>query len=605
MATSIKMSDVMNGEEDEEEEEEEDCCYYSEDEEYCRNLLRDHYGNGYVGESSMDALTPQISQRNAENTWSFSLYDCQLHCHNDVSVHYHEQRPLYDPLPDTILDRIHYQKWALDVSEIILQIMTFSTIALLLFHKYRMIVMRRMFFILGLLYGYRAITMFVTILPAANPSYHCAPKLVDSGRVLTVREVIKRVLKILSGFGLSINGKHVYCGDYIYSGHTMIAVLCYLIIAEYTDRRWYLFHYLVWLLAVTAIVMLMLARGHYSIDVIIAYYITTRLFWLYHSIAYFDSLKRSSQALGPDRSFNRFEKIWWWRLLSYFERNVHSGPLPNIYSLPFLRPKQDGAPNTEQRGSSRADRFVLRLLDPFSLHCHSHESPSGSWIGHPKPTATTLYLWLSSLLHSPPFKSFDSPSLHLEQRTPPFFSAFIDVILGALMAGLTLAAALFASKVWCDEITLRFEKCSDATGNDIDKKDAIDSSGFFLQIVKLCRYHFEENLRVSMAKERKRLINEDLMNEGVTASSNEPPQREESLSRVRRIRRRSGLEGRFQEVTEEEVDHAPRQVATASDPPPRSSSPGNQGNNEEVATIKGNQIRIIEESSGHLPDLLR
>ncbi|XP_040576177.1 phosphatidylcholine:ceramide cholinephosphotransferase 1 [Lepeophtheirus salmonis] len=363
MATSIKMSDVMNGEEDEEEEEEEDCCYYSEDEEYCRNLLRDHYGNGYVGESSMDALTPRESnyyQRSSipipiqtppptrrkkypkemRKTLGAFLFMIANFIATTTSLSIiHEQRPLYDPLPDTILDRIHYQKWALDVSEIILQIMTFSTIALLLFHKYRMIVMRRMFFILGLLYGYRAITMFVTILPAANPSYHCAPKLVDSGRVLTVREVIKRVLKILSGFGLSINGKHVYCGDYIYSGHTMIAVLCYLIIAEYTDRRWYLFHYLVWLLAVTAIVMLMLARGHYSIDVIIAYYITTRLFWLYHSIAYFDSLKRSSQALGPDRSFNRFEKIWWWRLLSYFERNVHSGPLPNIYSLPFLRPK--------------------------------------------------------------------------------------------------------------------------------------------------------------------------------------------------------------------------------------------------------------------------
>ena len=31
--------------------------------------------------------------------------------------------------------------------------------------------------------------------------------------------------------------------------------------------------------------------------------------------------------------------------------------------------------------------------------------------------------------------------------------------------------------------------------------------------VKLCRYHHEENLRVSMAKERKRLLNEDLVSE--------------------------------------------------------------------------------------------
>jgi len=36
----------------------------------------------------------------------------------------------------------------------------------------------------------------------------------------------------LSGMGLSINGKHVYCGDYIYSGHTMALVTAYLVIKE-------------------------------------------------------------------------------------------------------------------------------------------------------------------------------------------------------------------------------------------------------------------------------------------------------------------------------------------------------------------------------------
>jgi hypothetical protein len=32
-------------------------------------------------------------------------------------------------------------------------------------------------------------------------------------------------------------------------------------------------------------------------------------------------------------------------------------------------------------------------------------------------------------------------------------------------------------------------------------------------VLKLCRYHQQENIRVSMAKERKRLINEDLVQE--------------------------------------------------------------------------------------------
>ena len=86
------------------------------------------------------------------------------------------------------------------------------------------------------------------------------------------------------------------------------------------------------------------------------------------------------------------------------------------------------------------------------------------------------------------------------------------------------------------EITKRFENCSDAVGsNTIDKEEKIDTNDFFNQMftaqfgiwisftvwftlltfsmVKLCRYHHEENLRVSMAKERKRLINEDLVSE--------------------------------------------------------------------------------------------
>lgn len=33
--------------------------------------------------------------------------------------------------------------------------------------------------------------------------------------------IFSRVFHMLTGFGLSINGKHNYCGDYIYSGHTV------------------------------------------------------------------------------------------------------------------------------------------------------------------------------------------------------------------------------------------------------------------------------------------------------------------------------------------------------------------------------------------------
>ena len=165
---------------------------------------------------------------------------------------------------------------------------------------YRCILIRRICVIVGLLYGYRAITMIVTVLPSANSEYHCDVQL---NHTISTGEVVHRVLKIMSGFGLSINGQHVYCGDFIFSGHTMILILCYLIIVECEFQvSWIFFSLLIfsldtpasswcWLLqwlmsivAITGVLMLMVSRGHCTIDVIIAYFVTTRLWFMHNAI---------------------------------------------------------------------------------------------------------------------------------------------------------------------------------------------------------------------------------------------------------------------------------------------------------------------------------
>ncbi len=89
-------------------------------------------------------------------------------------------------------------------------------------------VFRRIFFIGGLHYFYRAITMYVTVLPKSDTTYKCAPK----ANHTTFAVIFGRVFELLSGMGLSINEKHYYCGDYIYSGHTMTLVMTFLIIRE-------------------------------------------------------------------------------------------------------------------------------------------------------------------------------------------------------------------------------------------------------------------------------------------------------------------------------------------------------------------------------------
>ena len=91
--------------------------------------------------------------------------------------------------------------------------------------------------------------MAVTVLPISDPNYHCAPKLSYGGgnssssnntaaaavsAAATALVMAQRVLKLLSGFGLTLNGQQIYCGDYIYSGHTMILLMTYLVIKECT-----------------------------------------------------------------------------------------------------------------------------------------------------------------------------------------------------------------------------------------------------------------------------------------------------------------------------------------------------------------------------------
>lgn len=83
-------------------------------------------------------------------------------------------------------------------------------------------------FMLSLLYLLRSVTMFVTVLPTSSTTYYCSPKANSTNPLIIAR----RVFQLFSGFGLSINGKHTFCGDYMYSGHTTILVMSYLITVE-------------------------------------------------------------------------------------------------------------------------------------------------------------------------------------------------------------------------------------------------------------------------------------------------------------------------------------------------------------------------------------
>jgi len=235
----------------------------------------------------------------------------------------HERVPDMQPLPDIVLDNIKYQSWGLDVSEYLLMFSTISALVVVMLHSHRLVILRRIWLLLGILYYYRALTMFVTVLPKADENYTCMPRKNDT----TAFDYGKRVLTIISGGGLSINGKHIYCGDYIFSGHTMTLTMGYLAIKQYSPRRFILLHWASFLTSLCGVIFLLLSRGHYTIDVLLAYYVTSRIWWIYHTLAHNQQLKTRGE-------HNSLDNMCWWHVFRFFETNI-KGPLPHTFSLPL------------------------------------------------------------------------------------------------------------------------------------------------------------------------------------------------------------------------------------------------------------------------------
>ena len=69
----------------------------------------------------------------------------------------------------------------------------------------------------------------MTVPPVSDKNYERAPQL---NHTITSLKLISRVADIMSGGGLSMNGKQIYCGDFIFSGHTMVLMMDFFVVRE-------------------------------------------------------------------------------------------------------------------------------------------------------------------------------------------------------------------------------------------------------------------------------------------------------------------------------------------------------------------------------------
>ncbi|XP_054717592.1 sphingomyelin synthase-related protein 1-like [Uloborus diversus] len=241
-----------------------------------------------------------------------------------VMVIVHDRVPdmqTYPPLPDIFLDNIPYMPWAFSMCELTGIILFLIWMAILFFHKHRFILLRRMFSLFGSVFLLRCITMIITSLSVPGKHLECKARSYGAWS-----DKIRTAFFIWLGGGMSIQGVRT-CGDYMFSGHTVALTLLNFFITEYTPRSMYYLHTFTWVLNIFGVFFILAGHEHYSIDVFIAFYISTRLFLYYHALA------NNRAFVRDDRRRTRI----WFPLFYFFESGVE-GPVPNEYEWPVRIP---------------------------------------------------------------------------------------------------------------------------------------------------------------------------------------------------------------------------------------------------------------------------
>ena len=188
-------------------------------------------------------------------------------------------RTKYQPLPDVVFDNTPYLPWAAEAAEICLITLNFMAIMMAAFHKDRSLLLRRFSVLCGNLALLRSACIFVTSAPVADVNDVCLVKPDD-----TFGYRFLRAFKVLVRMGYSSMGS-AQCGDYIFSGHTVVMTLCNLFLNEYTHKRLHVVRIFGWILNFSGMLLLVLGRSHYTVDVILGFYLTVVMTTNYHNMA--------------------------------------------------------------------------------------------------------------------------------------------------------------------------------------------------------------------------------------------------------------------------------------------------------------------------------
>ncbi|RKP26958.1 hypothetical protein SYNPS1DRAFT_27372 [Syncephalis pseudoplumigaleata] len=226
----------------------------------------------------------------------------------------------------------------------------------------RQIVIRRLFWLTGSLYLYRAMTISVTTLPPPRP---CNPVLITG---IPALEVLENGIRMVTGGAIS-------CTDNIFSGHTMILTSCALHWRIYVRRKY--IAYYVYLHVIAGIYTIIGTHMHYTVDIILAIFITYGMYAIYFCVIRL-AMERHRWAVEEHRATGG--KLWEkddqeYQRVAYTPRMLNSGMIRVIVWMDGLdlRWRPDGsaddgmghtAGGSSRRRSSRRSRVDTAASQP-------------------------------------------------------------------------------------------------------------------------------------------------------------------------------------------------------------------------------------------------
>ncbi|KAK0411835.1 hypothetical protein QR680_005868 [Steinernema hermaphroditum] len=229
---------------------------------------------------------------------------------------------------------------------------------LAIFHKHRTIVLKRFFYTLSILYLMRAVCISLTHYPSTfvNSFKKCVEPSHDG-----LSDIFWRVVHTVKTLGSLVKYKdnRVLCGDLLFSGHTTAVTQSTFYLNYYTPKFLWPLRWILIVMCVAGMICLTISRTHYSVDVVVAYWVSSMIFSLYHAFC-----NAPHSARPQNRAFRRLILFW---TMFELERDVPAGRLPNRLEWPFSRP-QFMVRFVKQLDSPEEDNILGRTVLFFSRH---------------------------------------------------------------------------------------------------------------------------------------------------------------------------------------------------------------------------------------------